>query len=116
MRSVSAEGHEGNCGVPTWNVETTGKAVKQKEELPSDIADTLLTLVKELQRLGPVRSNWPHYGKIKGLKKNVNIRHCHLNQGRPTYVAAWKLVDKKNKKMELIHVGTHEKTDYGGLG
>ena len=101
---------------PPWVVKTTGKAIKQKEELPFDIAFALLTLEKELQWLGPVRSNWPHYGKIKGLKKNLDIRHCHLNKDRPTYVAVWKVADKNNRKLEIIHVGTHEKTSYGSLG
>ena len=101
--------------VPPWDVKYTGRAAKQKKDLPLDIANALLALVKELQRYGPVRNNWPHYGKIMGRKKNVDIRHCHLHKGHPTYVAAWK-VDKKNKKMEIIHVSTHEKTDYGSLG
>jgi hypothetical protein len=116
MRSVSIDGYEGTRGVPPWTVKTIGKAEKQTKELPSDIDAALQFLKRDLQWRGPVLSNWPHYGKIKGLQKNVDIRHCHLNKGRPTYVAAWKVVDKKNKKMEIIHVGTHEKTDYGNLG
>ena len=101
---------------PSWTVSTTGKAVKQKEELPSDIADALLALKKALEWHGPVQKNRPHYGKIKGLNKNLDIHHCHLNKGRPTYVAVWKVADKNNRKLEIIHVGTHEKTDYRRLG
>jgi mRNA-degrading endonuclease RelE of RelBE toxin-antitoxin system len=104
-----------NCA-PPWSVEFKGKAYKQMKALPSGIVNALLALKKDLQWRGPVQKNWPHYGKIKGLKKNVEIHHCHLNKGHPTYVAAWKVVDKKDKKMEIIHAGTHEKTDYGSLG
>ena len=114
--SIAADNYEMNYDDPPWAVEYTGKAVKQKGDLPPDIDNALLALVKALQWHGPVQKKRPHYGKIKGLKKNTDIHHCHLNKGHPTYVVAWKVADKKGKKMEIIHVGTNEKTDYRRLG
>jgi len=116
MRDTHVDEYGGNDEAAFWDVRYTGKACKQMEDLPVDIADALLALEKALKWCGPVQHKRPHYGKIRGLKKNVDIHHCHLNQGRPTYVAAWKVADKQNKKVEIVHVGTHEKTDYRRLG
>ncbi len=33
-------------------------------------------------------------------------------QGRPTYVAIWKVKDKENKIVEVKYAGTHENADY----
>jgi len=41
--------------------------------------------------------------------------HCHLKKGKPTYVAVWKVTDKKNRLVEVRYVGTHEKADYGRI-
>jgi hypothetical protein len=38
--------------------------------------------------------------------------HCHLNKGRPTYVVVWKVLDKDQKIMEVLYVGTHENAPY----
>ena len=117
MREIIYVGGNGkNCDVPPWEVKYTGKATKQRKVLPPEFSNALLALVKDLQWGGPVQKSWPHYGMIKGQKKNIDIRHCHLNKGYPTYVVAWKVVDKAKKIMEIIHVGTHEKTNYRRMG
>jgi hypothetical protein len=64
---------------------------------------------------GPERRNWPHYGKIKGKGNGVIMPHCHLNKGRPTYVAMWIVLDYVTQILEVRYVGTHEKADYGRL-
>ena len=92
-----------------WAVAFTGKARKQKEKLPRDIAAALYTLYSELKAEGPERTNWPHYGKITG---KPDMHHCHLNKGRPTYVAVWKVTDRAVKLMEVRYVGTHEGANY----
>jgi hypothetical protein len=96
----------------SWRVDFGGKAKKQKEQLPDDIAFILDTLVYELITDGPERSNWPHYGKIKGQGKNVDMRHCHLNKSRPVYVAVWVVKDGLMQILEVRYVGTHENADY----
>ncbi len=92
-----------------WTVGLTSKARKQKGKLPEDIADALLALWTELELEGPVQPEWPHYGKFKG--RNTEY-HCHLNKGKPTYVAIWKVLDKQIKLMEINYVGTHENAPY----
>ena len=92
-----------------WRVDFTGKAKKMKEKLPAAIAAALYTLRKELEAEGPERMNWPHYGKISG---KPDTHHCHLNKGRPRYVAVWKVADRSVKLMEIRYVGTHENADY----
>lgn len=95
-----------------WQVDFCKRADKQKEKLPENIREALDLLRWELETDGPVRNNWPNYGKIKGTKKNIDMHHCHLNKGRPCYVVVWVVVDKEVQILEVRHVGTHEKTDY----
>lgn len=92
-----------------WSVIFTGKSRKQKSKLPSAIASALGLLYGELEVDGPERLNWPHYGKITG---KPDMHHCHLNKGRPTYAAVWKVTDRSVKLMEIRYVGTHENADY----
>ena len=92
-----------------WNINFTKKASKQLAKLPSRIQDSVEVLVLDLGEQGALPKNWPHCGKLKGSK---NLYHCHLNKGRPTYVACWEVVDKKIKLVEVYYVGTHEKAPY----
>ena len=66
----------------------------------------------EMKKLGPTRTTWPNYGKIRGKR---DCHHCHLKKGKPTYVAVWKVTDKENKLVEVRYVGTHENADYGRI-
>ena len=95
-----------------WQVDFSGHANKQKGKLPEAMQEVLDLLRWELETDGPVRNNWPNYGKIKGKGKNIDMHHCHLNKGRPCYVAVWVVTDKEVQILEVRHVGTHEKTDY----
>ncbi|WP_028317267.1 type II toxin-antitoxin system RelE family toxin [Desulfobulbus elongatus] len=93
----------------TWTVKFTSKARKQKDKLPADIAAALYTLRRELEAGGPERGHWPHYGRIVGKK---DVHHCHLNKGKPRYVAVWKVIDRTIQLIEVRYVGTHENADY----
>ena len=64
-------------------------------------------MLAEIEIAGPVRGNWPNYGKL-GKGKH----HCHLKKGHPTYVAVWEEKDKEIRLVEVIYVGTHEKSPY----
>jgi hypothetical protein len=101
---------------PPWSVEFTGQAKKQKDKLPAEIKDGLAALYLDLTWNGPAQPKWPHYGKLAGKKKGQDIRHCHLNSGRPTYVAVWKITDLEARIMEIRYVGTHENADYRRIG
>lgn len=73
-----------------WKVEFTAKAGKQARKLPNKVQDTLAVLVTDLRINGAVCPGWPHFGKLHGRDMEF---HCHLNKGKPRYVAVWKEVE-----------------------
>jgi len=95
--------------LPLWSVEFTGTARKQKQKLPKTISASLDLLWGELERDGQERRNWPHYGLIVGKQ---DMHHCHLNKGKPCYVAVWKVINRDVRRMEIRYVGTHENANY----
>ena len=96
----------------TWTVLFTAKARKQAGKLPACWRDALEFLVEEIKRDGPVRHDWPHYGPIKGSE---GCHHCHLNKGKPRYVAVWREVRGEVRVVEIRYAGTHEKARYDKL-
>ncbi|HOT28371.1 MAG TPA: cytotoxic translational repressor of toxin-antitoxin stability system [Candidatus Ozemobacteraceae bacterium] len=66
-----------------------------------------LALLHSIRALGPVRGDWPNYGKLR-----TGIHHCHIQKGHPTYVMVWKTTDREKKIVEVVYAGTHEKADY----
>ncbi len=95
-----------------WMIQYTNKASKQVGRLNRHAFEAVRLLVKDLQNNGPAPGKkWSHYGKLRAAKKE-DRRHCHLNQGKPTYVCCWAVIDKKLKILEVYYVGTHEKAPY----
>jgi len=90
-----------------WIVKLTRRAEKQKEKLPEQVKGALVFLLHEIARNGPVRGDWPNYGKL-GPKQH----HCHIRKGRPTYVAVWQEISDEIRLVEITYVGTHEKAPY----
>jgi mRNA-degrading endonuclease RelE of RelBE toxin-antitoxin system len=90
-----------------WTITLGRKVEKQLGTLPKGVLQTLKYLVKEIQVLGPIRGNWPNYGLLAGER-----HHCHIKKGRPTYVVVWEIVNKKERHIEVIYVGTHERAPY----
>lgn len=90
-----------------WEVVFGRQAQKALTRLPKAIAKSLVLLVKEIEIMGPVRGNWPNYGKLSHVR-----HHCHLKKGKPTYVAVWEERDRDIRLIEVIYVGTHEKAPY----
>jgi hypothetical protein len=91
----------------TWIVTLSRQADKQKGKLPAKVRDALIFLVHEISRCGPVRGDWPNYGKL-GPKRH----HCHIKKGKPTYVAVWEVAGEEVRLVEVTYVGTHEKAPY----
>ena len=86
-------------------------SVRQRlKKLPKSIEEIFELLLAELGLSGPVQKDWPHYGKLR-----EDCYHCHLQRGKPTYVAVWRVLSKKAKVMEVTYVGSHEKAHYGRL-
>ena len=90
-----------------WTVEVSRKVAKALPRLPVMVRKTLVLLFREIEKEGPVRGNWPNYGKLDSQR-----HHCHLKKGQPTYVAVWEVKDKKIRLVEVTYVGTHEKAPY----
>jgi hypothetical protein len=67
---------------------------------------------RELEENCPERRNWPHYGKIMGKGKNVDMHHCRLNKSQPVYVVVWVVLDGVMQILEVRYVGAHENADY----
>ena len=94
-------------GKSKWGVRITGQAKKAPKSLQKKTFNSFLALLIQLED-GPNKSEWPHFGELKGKK---GLFHCHIERGRPTYVACWR-ADKKNRVIEVYYVGTHEKAPY----
>lgn len=91
----------------TWTVKLSRNAEKQKANLSKAVRQILYALIGDIEAGGPVRGDWPNYGKLADGK-----HHCHLKKGNPTYVAVWEIQDKKIRLVEVKYVGTHEKAPY----
>ena len=89
-----------------WTVRLSNKAAKHYAKLPKQVRDILDGLMMEIRIAGPVRGNWPNYGKLTG-----NRHHCHLKKEKPTYVVVWS-EDKETITVEVTYAGTHEKAPY----
>lgn len=74
--------------------------------LPEHVRLKMFALMTDLEKSGPP-VNWPHYSKL-----GEHSHHCHLKRGRPTYVACWAVINKKEKIIEVYYAGTHEKAPY----
>ncbi len=90
-----------------WIVEFSRAAEKQKNKLSMPLRQVLFALIADIEKGGPVRGDWPNYGKLTG-----NRHHCHIKKGQPTYVVIWEVQDKEIKLVEVKYVGTHEKAPY----
>ncbi|TGU71071.1 cytotoxic translational repressor of toxin-antitoxin stability system [Geomonas terrae] len=91
----------------SYTVRLTRQANKQKEKLPEKVKTALLFLLHEISRSGPVRGDWPNYGKL-----SYQRHHRHIKKGKPTYVAVWEEIGGEINLVELTYVGTHEKAPY----
>ncbi len=90
-----------------WTVTSKKKVSKQVGKLPLAVKENLFTLLLDIERNGPIRGNWPNYGKL-----GKNRHHCHLKKGQPTYVAVWEVKNNQIKLVEVTYVGSHEKAPY----
>lgn len=94
----------------SWTLVFSKRANKQKDKLPARIRVRLDALTMAIEVAGPAQPSMPHFGKLKGMEGEVY--HCHLNKGRPTYVAVWQVKNRTVELVEVTYVGTHEKAPY----
>jgi mRNA-degrading endonuclease RelE of RelBE toxin-antitoxin system len=90
-----------------WTVELSGQARKAFKALSPKAHESFYKLVQDLKEKGPILPEWQHYSEI-----HTQSYHCHLKRGKPTYVAFWRVVDKRAKIIEVYYAGTHEKAPY----
>ena len=90
-----------------WTVHIPRRVARQLPKLPQRVQRSLFALLREIEEAGPVRGNWPNYGKLSSTR-----HHCHLKKGHPTYVAVWEITPAGVRFVEVIYVGTHEKAPY----
>jgi len=93
-----------------WVVLLTANVRQRLKRLPRSIDEIFQLLLAEMKLSGPVQAGWPNYGKLR-----EGCYHCHLQRGRPTYVAVWRVLSKQDKVIEVTYVGSHEKAHYGRL-
>ena len=91
----------------SWTVEVTRRAQRQISGLPVRVQQRLVALLREIEVQGPVRGNWPNYSRL-GPRRH----HCHLQKGRPTYVAVWEVQAQQTRLVEITYVGTHANAPY----
>jgi mRNA-degrading endonuclease RelE of RelBE toxin-antitoxin system len=96
-----------------WIVTLSPGAERDLKKLKKNIQHLVGTLTQDLALHGYVLHKWPNYGKMaKCSKVKKDSYHCHLQKGRPTYVAVWRVVNKESKEIEVYYVGTHEGAPY----
>ena len=93
-----------------WKVGFSSKAEKQTGKLPAEIRARVYALKLDIERKGPEQRSWRNYGLIVGGK---DVHHCHLNSGRPRYVAVWKVLDREIRIIEIQYAGPHGSVHYG---
>jgi hypothetical protein len=98
------------CQIGLWifplKLGNNTEKLKRSGSRPS-INDVIDLLVLDLQKNGPQLPNWPHFSALE-----KEYFHCHLRRGKPTFVACWRVVEKKTKYIEVTYVGTHEGAPY----
>ena len=90
-----------------WTVNVTRKAQKQLVRLPKVVFETLLALMLDIELGGPVRGDWPNYGKL-----DAKTHQWPLKKGHTTYVDVWEESADSLKIYEVTYVGTHERAPY----
>jgi hypothetical protein len=95
-----------------WKVDLSRRADKDKNDLPEKVQAQIFLLAQEMRTLGPIRRNWPNFSSLEGKGLPKDTFHCHVKKGKPTYVACWNIVSKKERKIEVFYVGTHANAPY----
>lgn len=93
--------------VMAWTVLVSPKAQKGIRKLPEPVRRALALLMEDIGDGGPVRGDWPNYGKLAPHR-----HHCHVRKGRPTYVVVWEESKEGIRLVEVTYAGTHEKAPY----
>jgi hypothetical protein len=88
-----------------WN---GGKGIKNKETLEGASVDQKIhhrmnVLFRNMELQGPLRKEFANF---KYDSRN-DLYHCHLYDGKPTYVISWEC-DMQKRIINIVNWGTHE--------
>jgi len=92
----------------SWVVNLSNRVLKCEGRLSEKMQGTFRKLVTQLTDYG-MPKDFSHYGALP--QKGPDVYHCHLNNGRPTYVVIW-TTNKTSKCIDILFLGTHEKARY----
>ncbi len=79
------------------------KIERRVSKMPMKQQKLLANLVEDLEMKGPLRTEWPGFGKLKG-----NEYHCHLSH---SWVACWRETET-GIEIEVYYAGSREDAPY----
>lgn len=86
-----------------WRVFFRRKVEKRVVKMPRAEQVLFANLIEDLQRKGPIRSEWKNFSKL-----SESEYHCHLSY---SWVACWRVEDEI-MEIEVYYAGSREKAPY----
>jgi len=86
-----------------WRVYYRKKVKKRVLKMPSSEQKRFANLVEDLEQKGPIRNEWPNFGKLA-----EDRYQCHLSY---SWVACWRAEDEY-LEIEVYYAGSREKAPY----
>jgi len=98
-----------------WAVDLSREAKKKyktlnKNGLRPSITDAIGALVADLKLNGPALINWPNYRTIH--EKKTILLPLRFKKRKTYILACCELINKKENKIEVFYVGSHEGAPY----
>lgn len=86
------------------NVIIKKAMLKSAQKMPINQQKKFIKLLQDIRENGPIRTNWPNYGILKG----TNIHHCHLSY---KWVACW-IELEIGISVEVVYAGSRGNAPY----
>ena len=86
-----------------WRVFYRKKVQKAVVKMPLREQKRFANLVEDLERKGPIQSEWPNFSKL-----GEQEYHCHLSC---SWVACWR-AEEAILEIEVYYAGSREKAPY----
>jgi hypothetical protein len=86
-----------------YEVIVKRRTLKGLRKMPEQIQMKMANLVEDLRDKGPIRKEWPNFGKL-----GPDAYHCHLSHH---WVACW-LCQKNSRIIEVYYAGSRENAPY----
>jgi hypothetical protein len=86
-----------------YTVKQNKQVKKNIEKVPLSIQKKFFFLVNDLEKLGPIRTEWQNFSRL-----GENEYHCHLSH---KWVACWRC-EKNSITIEVYYAGSRENAPY----